>query len=1180
MKLRNLFIAAMAAFVALVSCEEVEHYGIPELKVREGSELQFGEEGGKSTFTFMATRDWQVVSDVDWVVVDPESGKASSEDCTVEVSVLPNEGVARDTELSLSIGMLSRVIKVSQAGKGGATVEDLIIYANDFDKEVAQKTYGSGSSYPYLDQFDGWMNQTGKGAANVTYNFKGMSARSNSTSNSNYSDYPGSGNNNMFFGASAYLSINNIALNGADNFELTFGAEKYSQDNGSVFKNSEFHIWLSNDGGAKWVELTDYEFAGGTTEGRWNVATANFSVPAGTETLSMCMQVDVASSYRMDDVKLMVSEAEGIAVDFTAAVEKDFAAGGSAGGGSGEGEGGGESDATAIYSNNFDKEAATKTYGSGSSWPYLDQFDGWKNEAGTGADKVSYSFKTASARNNSNSNGDYSDYSGSGVNNIFFGANSYFAVHNITLGGAQNLTLTFGTEKYLQGTDNIFKTSEYHIWLSNDNGAKWVELTGYTYAGTAGGRWNLATANFSVPAGTQTLSICMQVDVASAYRMDDMKLVSSSTAGTAVDFSNGVAKDFGSGEAGGNEPETPPTPGGSSMTIAEVLALGSNAAASGSSIEGVVISNMDLNNLTSKKGMYIQDATGGLQFYLAANHEFKFGDKVKIDMSGVKLAEYNGAVQISGLALEKIEKISSGNSVTPKTVKIEDFLANKYEGQYVAIEGVQVAEADLNKTFVVGGAHTSINIEDAKGNKFTVFSSKYATFGTTKVPSGSGTLKGIASISKGAIQLIFAQASDYAGLTGSRLEEGGSTPEPPASGAMKISDFLALGTAAAPADSYLEGVVISNMDLNNLTSKKGMYIQDATGGLQFYLAANHEFKFGDKVKVDVSGVKLAEYNGAVQVSGVALEKIEKISSGNAVTPKTVKIADFLANKYEGQYVAIEGVQVAEADLNKTFVMGGSHTSINIEDADGKTFVVFSSKYATYGATKVPSGSGTLKGISSINNGKLQIIFAQESDFAGLTGNRFSAGSGETPGEGGEDPVTPPAGEGGGRADFETLTRTSSYGASKSTAGWSLKNCAVQEGGEKDANPVYKLIGKVEGTSTWAKAACMNGKTAAVGSIESPELSGGCGKITFNYANIFTESNGVNFKIEVIQGGSVVKTVTVDEDSVSKMTAYTYSADVNVSGSFKLKFTNLCPSNNASSNKDRVSIWNLTWTGCN
>ena len=37
-----------------------------------------------------------------------------------------------------------------------------------------------------------------------------------------------------------------------------------------------------------------------------------------------------------------------------------------------------------AYANNFDKEAATQTYGSGNSWPYTDQFDGWKNESGYG----------------------------------------------------------------------------------------------------------------------------------------------------------------------------------------------------------------------------------------------------------------------------------------------------------------------------------------------------------------------------------------------------------------------------------------------------------------------------------------------------------------------------------------------------------------------------------------------------------------------------------------------------------------------------------------------------------------------------------------------------------------------------------------------------------------------------
>jgi hypothetical protein len=108
------------------------------------------------------------------------------------------------------------------------------------------------------------------------------------------------------------------------------------------------------------------------------------------------------------------------------------------------------------------------------------------------------------------------------------------------------------------------------------------------------------------------------------------------------------------------------------------------------------------------------------------------------------------------------------------------------------------------------------------------------------------------------------------------------------------------------------------------------------------------------------------------------------------------MADFLANKYEGQYIALEGVQVADANLSKTWVMGGAHTSINIEDANGNKFVVFSSKYATYGSSTVAQGSGTIKGISSINNGNMQIIFAQNSDYAGLTGERFGEGGGENP----------------------------------------------------------------------------------------------------------------------------------------------------------------------------------------
>ena len=837
MKLSRLFWGAVAFVTAFTSCQEKEKpLGTPDINLSV-TEMSFESATGEQTLTVSATRDWMVETDADWVVVSPESGEASSEAQTVTVTVLENKGLDRETDVKFTIGMKSRYLTVSQEGPKGS-VENLIIYYNDYDKEVAEKTYGSGTSWPYLDQFDGWQNQTGTGAANVTYAYSGMSARANSTSNSSYSDYEGSGNNNMFFGKSAYIATGNIALGGATDLTLTFGTEKYSQDNGSVFKNSEFHVFLSQDG-TKWVELTDYTFAGGETEGRWNVAEATFSVPAGTENLSICMQVDVASSYRMDDMKLVVAESAGTQVDFSNAVEKDF----TVSGGNTGGNNGGGSDATAIYSNNYDKTAATE---GSKGWPYLDQSDAWKNAAGTGAANVTYNFKGVSVRNNANSDGSYSDYAGSGMNNIFFGKdNPYFSTNNIALNGATGLTLTFGTEKYSKDNGSVFSNSEYHIWLSTD-GVKWVELKDYTYAGgTTEGRWNLAKADFTVPAGTANLSICMQVTVASSYRMDDFTLVASD-GGTAVDFSNAVEKDFSSGgSAGGDYPgggnDNPPS-GGAAATIAEVLAS-SGTLASGTTIEGVVISNRALNNLTSKKGLYVQDATGGLQFYLAANHEFDFGDKVLVDLSGASLAEYNGAVQISGLSVDKISVVSTGNKVTPKTVSIDEFLANKYEGQYVAIEGVQVASADLNKTFVEGDSHTSITVETADGKTFAIFSSKYATYGDTKVPQGSGTIKGISSISKGAMQVIFAQESDFAGLTGTRFDgttppsggdQGGDEPVTPPSGGdgeydPNISWTLGNKAYDSTSGSNAQYGVVNGVEVNEMLKLgTGSVVGDAT----------------------------------------------------------------------------------------------------------------------------------------------------------------------------------------------------------------------------------------------------------------------------------------------------------------------------------------------------------------
>ena len=404
-----------------------------------------------------------------------------------------------------------------------------------------------------------------------------------------------------------------------------------------------------------------------------------------------------------------------------------------------------------------------------------------------------------------------------------------------------------------------------------------------------------------------------------------------------------------------------------------------------------------------------------------------------------------------------------------------------------------------------------------------------------------------------------------------KLVAGSTTPEPedPTPGEAKtIAEILASGTGASLSGT-IEGIVISNLDLNNLTSKKGMYIQDATGALQFYLAANHSFAFGTKVRINLAGTTLGAYNGAVQISGLALDKIETISTDNTVEPKVVSIADFLANKYEGQYVAIEGVQVADSDLAKTWVSGGAHTSINVEDAAGNKFVVFSSKYATYGAQTVAQGSGTIKGISSINNGTMQIIFAQDSDFAGLTGERFGA---TTPEPEPEDPDQPVS---GGKDDFSTISDAhGTYKSGKTTAGWVYENCAVLRGGNSNSNPNFIMFGE-----TTTRAICMNGKTSTVGTITSPILTAGCGTLEFNYGAPFSDTK-LKFRVDIMQNSEVVQTFEVVNESVVKYDVYSHTETVNVAGDFQIVFTNLSPSNNSTSNKDRAAIWNVKWTGYN
>lgn len=216
----------------------------------------------------------------------------------------------------------------------------------------------------------------------------------------------------------------------------------------------------------------------------------------------------------------------------------------------------------AIYFNDFDKETSAKV---NDKWPYCDEFDGWKNEKGSGVANVTYTFKSASPR------------ATSGNNNIWLPkTGAYLAVQDIALGEATSLELSFNVICGSPGNyKKEFSSSAFKVWLSTDK-AKWVELpVSVTANGT---EFDDATASFSVPASTSALSIAFEkiADDVDGYRIDNVNLSSSATAGTTVDFTDGVAKDFGSGSVDSGDDNTGNADGKpaslTKVTVAEFIA--------------------------------------------------------------------------------------------------------------------------------------------------------------------------------------------------------------------------------------------------------------------------------------------------------------------------------------------------------------------------------------------------------------------------------------------------------------------------------------------------------------------------------------------------------------------------------------------------------------------------------
>ena len=500
--LKHLLFALPMLLIAMsfagCNTEEVDPV-IPELEIAEeltgealeSLTLQFDATESSKTFAVRCNRAWTAVSsNADWCVVNPDEGDG---DNTLTVTVSRNTGSTRKAEIIVSTILFKRSIYIEQKGE---QADAKVIFADNLDGEAASQD--SNNKWPYANEFQKF-NKKGTGAAEVTYDSKSVTVRSNSPSNDtkyNNSDYTkneASGVNNLYFAAGGTFTINKIALDGETKLHMEWGVERNEYGNyDAPFNPAEFKLSLSADG-VKWTEITytrsDYS--------AWDKASTDFTLKEAAQYLYIKMEASVAT--RVDDINLTTG---------AGGQEVDLAAGS-------EGQDPTEPsdptvEGTKLYYESFDGvvlSANTK----------LDAFEtaGGFVRQGLGGAGATYTGTTFDFRKSHASE----SYAGASGGNNAFGnkADVVFVVNNINVGNAQNIDLSMGLRVF-----TAYNAAEFEAYYTTDGGATYKPLS---LTRDAGDGWKITTASFTVTENESIVGLKFVSKVADQqFRIDDLTL--------------------------------------------------------------------------------------------------------------------------------------------------------------------------------------------------------------------------------------------------------------------------------------------------------------------------------------------------------------------------------------------------------------------------------------------------------------------------------------------------------------------------------------------------------------------------------------------------------------------------------------------------------------------------------
>ena len=195
-----LAVLAFATAFAFVGCTEDEPNKVedPQIEISAAT-LSFTIAEESKTIDVTSNADWQVEipGEANWVTVTPVKGNGNK---TVKITVAENtsgksrEAVVKFHALHYEWGVWdTKTLAVSQSASNTEIEAETEIFNDNFDKVKAEK---EGNYWPYFDAK--FANPKGSAVEGVSYSSNNITVRSNSESNGSYSQYEGSGVNNIF----------------------------------------------------------------------------------------------------------------------------------------------------------------------------------------------------------------------------------------------------------------------------------------------------------------------------------------------------------------------------------------------------------------------------------------------------------------------------------------------------------------------------------------------------------------------------------------------------------------------------------------------------------------------------------------------------------------------------------------------------------------------------------------------------------------------------------------------------------------------------------------------------------------------------------------------------------------------------------------------------------------------